>query len=191
MRAAVAVTLCCSVFAGCRRASPPSPAPGALYAATFGVPESQVVAAPAPRADAVAGRDIDDRLAELIARFDEGSEPLTRTTYGSLGSGAAARYAVPVVTGRCYRVFVVGDQRAVDVDAQLRESPGAPPIESDESYGNVAVLGLRTALCPTRSGVYELSVRAQFREASYGIAVLSRAGGPSWERGQPQRSYVR
>lgn len=195
MRTAAAVTLCLVTVAGCRRAAHAPPDPDRLLARAFEVPEGQELPSPAspPSATPEVARDIDQQIASLVTRFGVGGAPLAPTTYGRLSAAAAQHYAVPAHAGRCYRVFLVADRGAADVDAQLREVPGAPVVEGDESYGTVAMLGFRNSICPTHDLVYQLSVRALYHDASFGLVVMNFDGvpDPSMGYGGIRRHYIR
>ncbi|MCC6646345.1 MAG: hypothetical protein IT374_12335 [Polyangiaceae bacterium] len=70
--------------------------------------------------------------------------PVTRFTFAASG-------------GDCYRVFAVGGDGVVELDAMLR-GPDGRPLARDDDSGGVAVAPLAASLCAPRDDTYAVDV---------------------------------
>lgn len=107
----------------------------------------------------------------LIARDGPGFARAYRDTVGLLRGQAAARHAVPVSAGRCYRIHVAAEAGVGDLGLRLFD--GEALLEEDGSYGAYALLGHRRPLCPEGDRVWRLELSAS-EGGRYVVSVLAR-----------------
>lgn len=182
-------------LARCREAPrpPPPPAPE-TFAATGGIAPGQTPAVPpdagrAPAAlDAEAERALERQLRALASTTTAGFAPRGQPTLGTLGPGGARSFALTTQPGRCYRALGVASTAAGDLDLALYDAAGAE-VESDHTYGQWSVLGMRRPWCTDGAALFRVEVALPYGGGAFAMQVFHAPAPPAGSA--PARVRVR
>ncbi len=143
---------------------------------------------PAPETDqALVGLSALDRLAAVAARHTRHFSRVTPAAREQLDQRGAIERTIPLATGRCYRIFAVGDDSVGDLDLEI-EAPGGGVLARDEVESRNVAVGVTRPFCPAQTGDHKLRIRLMRGRGAFAYQVFGSGEGATEARpeGTPQ-----
>ncbi|MEM9864261.1 MAG: hypothetical protein AAF938_21860 [Myxococcota bacterium] len=91
---------------------------------------------------------------------------------GELRQGQVADHSVVLIGTRCYVVAAVAEEGMADLDVTLIDANGSP-LMRDASAEDSAIIGLRSAICPSVPGEYRIRLRARAGGGAYAARLYA------------------